>query len=214
LQVLAIVNASAAASDDQLSNHVISTTLTAVVSAWVSHGKDLQQLWQVIVQALPRLPAHRRMVLVTTMLSAAQSDLSCLPAGLLELLSSVVQLQESRIAAKKAAKQQAANDGQHAPEQATVPEDDGEWLLELASQLAAQVSTNICKACKYFDSQAYGPCMFHHRFISGTSDPEAKLYESVANDEINFFARQSDINDDQLSLTSEATSSIPSHAAQ
>lgn len=99
----------------------------------------MPSLLPVVCQALPSLPAHRRLALLTALLGANPSSQQphntaqqSLPAGLLLLLKAA-----SEEAAAEG-KQRKAQEGQQ--EQLTQQEPASEWLLELASQLCSQVS--------------------------------------------------------------------------
>jgi len=67
-QVLALVHRSSATTDDTYSHKVGLTALTSVVPAWLEAGKALQDLWSCVVNALPGLPAHRRLGLLCALL--------------------------------------------------------------------------------------------------------------------------------------------------
>lgn len=68
--MLALVNQSAAVQEDQYSQRVATTALHAVVPAWLAAGKELAELWAVVVAALDTVPAHRRLSLLTALLVA------------------------------------------------------------------------------------------------------------------------------------------------
>lgn len=68
--MLAIVHQSAALQDDEHSRAVASTTLMAVVPAWVASGRGTRVLWEQVVASLHGLPLHRRFGLLHALLGA------------------------------------------------------------------------------------------------------------------------------------------------
>lgn len=69
-QALTLIHESAAVYDDSHSHRVTSDTLAAVVPPWLAAGHPAQQLWSTLVEALPQLPPHRRLGLLTALLAA------------------------------------------------------------------------------------------------------------------------------------------------
>jgi hypothetical protein len=65
-----LIHESAAVYDDSHSHRVTSDTLAAVVPPWLAAGHPAQQLWSTLVEALPQLPPHRRLGLLTALLAA------------------------------------------------------------------------------------------------------------------------------------------------
>jgi hypothetical protein len=49
---------------------VASTTLLALVPAWLAAGRGSEELWGSLLAALPGLPAHRRLGLLESLLAA------------------------------------------------------------------------------------------------------------------------------------------------
>ncbi|BBM97494.1 U3 small nucleolar RNA-associated protein 10 [Marchantia polymorpha subsp. ruderalis] len=68
IDILGVVGESSVTQDDSHSHEVVSQMLTAVVPVWLAVEKDPTALLQVFVNALPRVPPHRRMTLVTNLL--------------------------------------------------------------------------------------------------------------------------------------------------
>lgn len=130
-QVLSIVNQSIATAEDQHTQNVATTVLAAVVPAWSAAGKDLSALWTVIVDALPSIPAHRRLGLMNSLLFATNVEDS-LPVGLLMLL---------RLVANAMGPQQ---EEQEQPEQQQKDKEKPEvWALELAAKMTLQVCGHL-----------------------------------------------------------------------
>lgn len=123
LQVLAVVNVSAAMTNDVHSLRVATSTLASVVPAWLSAGKDLTALWGAVVDALPSLPPHRRLGLLGALLGATPA-LESLPVALLLLLKAATQALLGPAAAVEAKGQEVSRH---------------DWLLDLAAQLCLQV---------------------------------------------------------------------------
>lgn len=132
LQVLTLVRESAGAADDDHSQQVATTALASVVPTWVDSGRDVTLLWKTVTDALPALPAHRRVPLLATLLRTA-GGAPALPAGLLVLLQHVVAHATDK-QLKKAGKATAAAAGKPAAAAA-----DNLWMLDVAGQLAEQV---------------------------------------------------------------------------
>jgi hypothetical protein len=69
-QALAVIQHSAALQADAHSQAVASTTLAALVPAWLAAGRGSEELWGSLLAALPGLPAHRRLGLLESLLGA------------------------------------------------------------------------------------------------------------------------------------------------
>lgn len=69
-QALAVIQHSAALQADAHSQAVASTTLAALVPAWLAAGRGSEELWGSLLAALPGLPAHRRLGLLESLLAA------------------------------------------------------------------------------------------------------------------------------------------------
>jgi hypothetical protein len=76
---------------------VASTTLSALVPAWLAAGRGSEELWGSLLAALPGLPAHRRLGLLESLLTALPEvsvcgcfwrDVCCVLAGYIERVSS------------------------------------------------------------------------------------------------------------------------------
>lgn len=70
LQVLSLVNQSAALQDDAYSRAVAEAALAAVVPAWTSAGQGAGALWAQVAGALPTLPPNRRLAVLLALLRA------------------------------------------------------------------------------------------------------------------------------------------------
>lgn len=70
LQALAVIQHSAALQADAHSQAVASSTLAALVPAWLAAGRGSEELWGSLLAALPGLPAHRRLGLLESLLGA------------------------------------------------------------------------------------------------------------------------------------------------
>lgn len=69
-QALAVIQRSAALQADAHSQAVATTTLGALVPAWLAAGRGSEELWGSLLAALPGLPAHRRLGLLESLLAA------------------------------------------------------------------------------------------------------------------------------------------------
>lgn len=65
-----MIQHSAALQADAHSQAVASTTLAALVPAWLAAGRGSEELWSSLLTALPGLPAHRRLGLLESLLDA------------------------------------------------------------------------------------------------------------------------------------------------
>ncbi|KAL2649237.1 hypothetical protein R1flu_017365 [Riccia fluitans] len=74
INILGVVGESAVTQDDSHSHEVVTQMLTAVVPFWLAVEKDPTTMLQVFVSALPRVPAHRRITLVTDLLRVTGVD--------------------------------------------------------------------------------------------------------------------------------------------
>lgn len=70
LQALAVIQHSAALQADVHSQAVATTTLAALVPAWLAAGRGSEELWGSLLAALSGLPAHRRLGLLDSLLAA------------------------------------------------------------------------------------------------------------------------------------------------
>lgn len=70
LQALAVIQHSAALQADAHSQAVASSTLAALVPAWLAAGRGSEELWGSLLAALPGLPSHRRLGLLESLLGA------------------------------------------------------------------------------------------------------------------------------------------------
>jgi len=70
MQALAVIQHSAALQADAHSQAVASTTLSALVPAWLAAGRGSEELWGSLITVLPGLPAHRRLGLLESLLAA------------------------------------------------------------------------------------------------------------------------------------------------
>lgn len=70
LQALAVIQHSAALQADAHSQAVATSTLSALVPAWLAAGRGSEELWGSLLGALPGLPAHRRLGLLESLLAA------------------------------------------------------------------------------------------------------------------------------------------------
>lgn len=68
VDIFSVVGSSTITQDDKYSHDVTQQLLVVVVPFWLETSKDPTALLQIIVTALPRVPSHRRMSLVTTLL--------------------------------------------------------------------------------------------------------------------------------------------------
>jgi hypothetical protein len=121
LQVLALVHHTSAMYSDSYSAQVATTALSAVVPAWLAAGRDPAQLFSSVTSSLGQVPPHRRLPLLSTMVSAMH-EATALPIALLLLLQQLAKQQP----ASKGAQQEA---GEEQP-----------WAEDLAGALCAQVS--------------------------------------------------------------------------
>lgn len=69
-QALSVIQQAAAFQDDSHSQAVASATLAALVPAWLDAGRGSEELWGSLLDALPRLPAVRRLALLEALLAA------------------------------------------------------------------------------------------------------------------------------------------------
>ncbi len=69
LQVVSVIGSSASQQDDTHSHQVAAATLRAVVPAWLQAGKPLPELTAAVVEPLPQLLPHRRLPLLTALIS-------------------------------------------------------------------------------------------------------------------------------------------------
>ncbi|GLC34752.1 hypothetical protein PLESTB_001159600 [Pleodorina starrii] len=165
LQVLAVVNQSAALQDDEHSRAIGATALAAVVPAWVGAGRRPAALWEQVVSSLPSLPGHRRLEVLLALMRALPEVEEGLSDGLLVLLQHTADPKPLKPAAStpkpaaeatanggggktpksaKKAKQQQAEAAKvvtEQPENAEPP--PSKWLPELASQMALQVELSV-----------------------------------------------------------------------
>jgi len=139
LEVLAIVHRSSATTDDTYSHRVGLTALSAVVPAWLEAGKGLQDLWASVVDALPSLPAHRRLGLLSALLQASPQEAS-LPCALVTLL-------QAAACALEAPHPEGAEKEQERLGEAAAAMRPSEWLLDLATQLSLQVPHDVRLLC-------------------------------------------------------------------
>ncbi|KAF5840503.1 hypothetical protein DUNSADRAFT_16594, partial [Dunaliella salina] len=141
LEVLAIVHRSSATTDDSYSHRVGLTALSAVVPAWLEAGKDLQDLWASVVDALPSLPAHRRLGLLTALLQVwASPQEASLPCALVTLLQAAAR------ALQAPPPEDAGKEHERLGEAAAALR-PSEWLLDLATQLSLQVPPGVRLLC-------------------------------------------------------------------
>jgi U3 small nucleolar RNA-associated protein 10 len=68
IDILTAIGASTITQNDNYSHEVAQQTLVAVVPCWLTTKEDPTTLLQVVITALPQVPAHRRMAIVTTLL--------------------------------------------------------------------------------------------------------------------------------------------------
>ena len=73
---MSLLHQTASIQDDQHSRSVAATALAAVVPAWLSAGKDVAALWSTVVEALPEVPAHRRLGLLSSLMHAMPQKVS------------------------------------------------------------------------------------------------------------------------------------------
>ncbi|KXZ53244.1 hypothetical protein GPECTOR_7g1138 [Gonium pectorale] len=165
LQVLAVINASAALQDDEHSRAVGAAALAAVVPAWVAAGQKPAALWDQVAAALPSLPPHRRLDLLLALMRALPEE--GLADGLLVLMQHAADPKAQAQApptpavaaapgaktpksAAKMARVGTAAEAQTdagAEQVAMAGPPPSEWLPELASQLALQVGLSVRLAC-------------------------------------------------------------------
>jgi len=139
LEALSLIQESAAMLEDSHSQAIAAQTLAAIVPPWLEAGKGADQLWSSLIQALPKVPPHRRLGLLLALLEAVPEDQG-LSVALLLLLQQVAGNQgtasgSSSKSAKKASKQQQ-------PDEAEAGEkpDDVSWLQDMAAALCEKVS--------------------------------------------------------------------------
>ncbi|PNH06163.1 hypothetical protein TSOC_007476 [Tetrabaena socialis] len=166
LQVLAVVNQSAALHDDDHSRAVAGTALAAVVPAWVAAGhRSTSPLWVQVVAALGSLPPQRRLDLLLALMRALPQAEEGLSEGLLVLLQHAIDPPAQppaaqpptpaplpRAKAPKSAKKARVGSAAVEPAAAAAPAvlagpPPSEWLPELASQLALQAELPVRLAC-------------------------------------------------------------------
>lgn len=121
LDVVAVVGESSATQNDAHSSQVAAQALAAVVPAWVAGGNTLEQLVARVVEAAPRVPAHRRLPVLAALVSALPD---------VEGLSVVLALLLEHMAAARKQQGSAAAAGE---------EDEGAWAGTVASGLLQQV---------------------------------------------------------------------------
>ncbi|KAG0589672.1 hypothetical protein KC19_1G038600 [Ceratodon purpureus] len=68
VDLFSVIGSSTITQDDKYSHDVTQQLLVVVVPFWLKTNKDPTTLLQIIVTALPQVPVHRRMSLVTTLL--------------------------------------------------------------------------------------------------------------------------------------------------
>jgi hypothetical protein len=176
--VLALVNATSAMASDSYSAQVATTALTAVVPAWLAAGRDPSELLRSITDALPGVPAHRRLPLLATMVAA-------MPAGQALPIALLLLLQQSAAAPRRTQQQQQQQQGGAQQEAA------GAWAEDLAAALCLQVRAPPGDACTPAVSLAAAStscfCV-HGRPRPGTSSERGGRRPMRTN----FFARQTD----------------------
>eukprot|EP00798_Chlamydomonas_sp_ICE-L_P013555 gene13555-19426_t len=122
LKVMSLLNQTSAVQEDQHSRAVVATALAAVVPAWIQAGKDVAELWEPVVEALPGVPAHRRMILLSSEQKALPSVLRLL------LLKSISLTKEMKAAAVPVSADE-------------VP--PSEWCPALAAELCSLAETSV-----------------------------------------------------------------------
>ena len=58
------------AADDRHSRAVAAAALASVAPTWLAAGRSVRELWSVAVASLPSVPAHRRLMLLSSLLAA------------------------------------------------------------------------------------------------------------------------------------------------
>ncbi|KAL4421861.1 hypothetical protein ABPG77_001343 [Micractinium sp. CCAP 211/92] len=134
LEVVAVVGASAALQEDEVSERVASQALRAILPAWTGAGKSVQELAAAVVAALPRVSRHRRLSLLAALVTA-------LPQ--VEGLCSVLSLLLDQGVAQQLQQQAAAAAGEAAMAEADTllaagTEAEQPWVVDLAGDLMAQ----------------------------------------------------------------------------
>ena len=56
--------------EDSHSQAIAAQTLAAIVPPWLEAGKGADQLWSSLIEALPKVPPHRRLGLLLALLEA------------------------------------------------------------------------------------------------------------------------------------------------
>lgn len=67
---MSVIHQSSALSDDSHSQAVASSVLASLVPAWLSAGRESDELWGCLIESLPGLPATRRLRLLEALLRA------------------------------------------------------------------------------------------------------------------------------------------------
>ncbi len=157
--MLALAHASATHADDAHSLEVATTAVQSVVPAWLSSGQPPHQLWRAAAPSLAAMAPHRRLALLSAMLTAAraaaaaeaaagrrQDEEGALTACLEVLLARAAEVMEGRrpsAAADVAAGRGRRKGGAAAAAAAGVEVTEDVWLLELGGQLASQVRAAV-----------------------------------------------------------------------
>ena len=149
LDVVAVVGESSATQNDAHSSQVAAQALAAVVPAWVAGGNALEQLVAKVVAAAPRVPAHRRLPVLSALVSALPGveGLSVVLALLLEHMAAARKQQGSAAASK---------------------EDEGAWAGAVASGLLQQVRGRPSRGC--WPPSPPRPVMIKHQTFARQSD--------------------------------------------
>ncbi|CAM6046465.1 unnamed protein product [Sphagnum compactum] len=131
IDILTAIGASTITQNDNYSHEVAQQTLVAVVPCWLTTKEDPTTLLQVVITALPQVPVHRRMALVTTLLRVMQEDIGLHPFFQL-LLQGVLAEPKSKVVHKE----RKENNGELLPVA-------GCWELEFAEQLCQQYAPHV-----------------------------------------------------------------------
>lgn len=124
LEVLSVIQRTVVVQEDMHSMQVATLAMTALVPAWLKAGCQSKDMWQIIVDALPRVTPSRRLSLLSSLLAAMPEDAG-LPIGL------VLLIEQATLAPASASSQE-------------LPiECSCDWWLSLAVQLASQVETTL-----------------------------------------------------------------------